>query len=238
MRHCSPCSGSPIVRRCISNATSPYAEVNRSVERLPITTPVWNLGRPMCRSTWPPINISTCVAREVARASLRVICLKWKRTRFFVSLHVSRKIYIFQRNESRWYVTIYRFQRERTHHCASLVLDEHGWRAGSWWKEDGQSLIRETVSTTRFLSNRSIWNDKATTPKNGYLFRHERDVLLFLNSRYSLPLWALWLCVRTVPTTLYLVSVTFDYTSFLAQKRKKEREREIRKRLTGRANGK
>lgn len=123
MRHCSPCSGSPIVRRCISNATSPYAEVNRSVERLPITTPVWNLGRPMCRSTWPPINISTCVAREVARASLRVICLKWKRTRFFLSLHVSRKIYIFQRNESRWYVTIYRFQRERTHHCASLVLD-------------------------------------------------------------------------------------------------------------------
>lgn len=32
--------------------------------------------------------------------------------------------------------------------------------------------------------------------------------------------------VRTVPTTLYLVSVTFDYTSFLAQKRKKEKERE------------
>lgn len=153
MRHCSPCSGSPIVRRCISNATSPYAEVNRSVERLPITTPVWNLGRPMCRSTWPPINISTCVAREVARASLRVICLKWKRTRFFVSLHVSRKIYIFQRNESRWYVTIYRFQRERTHHCASLVLDEHGWRAGSWWKEDGQSLIRETVSTAVSLES-------------------------------------------------------------------------------------
>lgn len=52
-----------------------------------------------------------------------------------------------------------------------------------------------------------------------------RDVLLFLNTLSILSSSGLYGYVRTVPTTLYLVSVTFDYTSFLAQKRKKERER-------------
>lgn len=120
--------------------------------------------------------------------------------------------------------------RERI--TASLVLDVMKARR----QEVGRKMVDRWHEKPRFynaiLSSFESINLKRQSEydhsisKERLRFRHERDVLLFLNSRYSLPRDSLWLCVRTVPTTLYLVSVTFDYTSFLAQNRKKERERE------------